>query len=372
MSSPSLNEDVLALIVKEVARQAEASAPAALPGYARPTLEQWRRRSEALRRLALVSQIFRPLAQTELSRFVCVNSRNHLHVVHAPKLDLRLARRVVFWQSSLGSPAASVGLLERCEEMEELLISGGLFSLCSIARPTHQGEFGISSPRAHRSKLTNPLAPSALRKLTLRSAETFAATPETTPPFHLTRLELHTSGNLRPDDWRVLGIAGAGSLQHLRLVYLSIQRDSRDEATTALAIWIPSLVSLYANDQLAQYGLNDVILSNLPSATNLQSLHIPLDYVIRALAALPTTDGATGLVALGVDEPCDEDEVLIDESYLALLNSLGRFPIDGLKTFAYPKAHQTENSVPLYEVVSALGMRGVEVIHGPLPEYGEE
>ncbi|ORY92500.1 hypothetical protein BCR35DRAFT_348889 [Leucosporidium creatinivorum] len=350
MSSPSLNEDVLALIVKEVARQAEASAPAALPGYARPTLEQWRRRSEALRRLALVSQIFRPLAQTELSRFVYINSRNHLYVVHAPRLDLRLARRVVFSQSSLGGPATSVGLLEQCEEMEELLVLGGPFSLCSIARPTHR----------------------ALRKLTLRSAETFAATPETTSRFHLTSLELHTSGNLRPDDWRVLGLAGAATIQHLRLVYLSVQRDSRDEATTALATWIPSLVSLYANDQLAQYGLNDVILSNLPSATNLQSLHIPLDYVIRALAALPTTDGATGLVALGVDEPCDEDEVLIDESYLALLNSLGRFPIDGLKTFAYPKAHQTENSVPLYEVVSALGMRGVEVIHGPLPEYGEE
>lgn len=215
--------------------------------------------------------------------------------------------------------------------------------------------------KAETSKLIH--APPALRKLHLESVQTFGATPQTIPHFHLTSLEL-TSSNLQADDWRVLGVAGAGTLQHLALVHMGIRYTALDEATTALAAWAPSLISLHTRS--SRFDFQGTILPSLPSATSLQYLSIPLDYAIGALVALPATDGSTGLVALGVDICMDRDSP-IDESYLAVLNMIGRFPVDELKIFAYPAVHQQEDSVPLYEVVSALGMRGVEVVHGSLP-----
>jgi hypothetical protein len=179
MSPPSLNEDVLALIVKEVALQAEESAPAAPVRHPRPTKEQWRRRSEALRGLALVSQIFRPLAQAELAHFVYID-KNYLHVAHAPRLDLRMARRVVLAPPMRVDPTAMIGLLEQCEGMEELLVSGGRVSLCSIARPSHQGESVTRFPRSRTRRIADRSA------LPQRFASSLCARPRRTEP-HLRR-----------------------------------------------------------------------------------------------------------------------------------------------------------------------------------------
>lgn len=137
MSPPSLNEDVLALIVKEVARQAVQYVPDPSPAEIN---EQWLLRSKALCGLALVSRALKPLAQAELARFIWVDHRTSPLVVHASHLDLRLTRRIVIDHNPESYPSAKLGLLEQCENMEQLAVNGGPFSLCSIARPSHPGE----------------------------------------------------------------------------------------------------------------------------------------------------------------------------------------------------------------------------------------
>lgn len=137
---PSLNEDVLALIIAEAAREAEATAPPA--EYTRRLDIQFTLRAETLRRLSLVSHLFRQLAQAELGRFVLLYPVQYQIILDAPKLQLSTTRRILIRSHGFGfrDHGQSMEVLERCEGVEEVTLSYTRASLSSLARPTHRSE----------------------------------------------------------------------------------------------------------------------------------------------------------------------------------------------------------------------------------------
>lgn len=186
------------------------------------------------------------------------------------------------------------------------------------------------------------------------------ADPTIEPHFHLETLRLDNVHFEGGEDLRILTAAGKGTLKHLhvdtKLMYWM-------GTEVAMAAWMPSLISFTLVSAL---DISTIITGStcrtipFSLAVNLVTLSITLEHLPGALAALASSTEAKGLSHLIVTVE-GQERTIDDAAYLDLLNRLGRHPIEHLKTFVHPRGHREEDSVPFYEVVSALRMRGVEV-----------
>lgn len=132
---PQLSPDVLALIIQHAANEAERSFEPPHP------LPRWQQRATLLRRLLLVSRVWRALAQAELDRYLAVTQYNCEVVrraLNARGFDNRVKRVLLDRQHrSPHDPRQVDSVLERCETVEELERIGAKWVMFRLKRASN-------------------------------------------------------------------------------------------------------------------------------------------------------------------------------------------------------------------------------------------
>jgi len=128
--TPSLNADVLRLIIREAALEAETC-------FSHSIIDAFYQRSTTLRRFSLVNSQWRSLAQLELESYVVLTNRNQV-LLHGAIVKTGLAKRVRRLVDRRGTGIKDERLfsqiLEKCEGLRELDCANSRFALSSLWR----------------------------------------------------------------------------------------------------------------------------------------------------------------------------------------------------------------------------------------------
>ncbi|GAA5897814.1 uncharacterized protein JCM6883_000829 [Sporobolomyces salmoneus] len=306
MTSITLNADVLRLIIRQTADEAERQ-------NSHSPIDAFYQRASTLRRLCLVNSQWRPLAQLELESFVVLTARNFGLVSRAlnERGIAKRVRRFIDKRGTTRDQRPFDELLEKCGGLRELECNGSRFSLNSLKAMKH----------LHTLSFSNVTLSGDTQKLEL--------------PFRLRSFTLFGSSGLSQNDWRALREAGTKTLEHLEIVGRLSSNPS--PLLDALSAWLPSVRSLIISDVLSPTPL----VPSLHLCRRLERLAVKLSDFPSVLAVVGCSPRHLEIVASS--EILDEWTLIDYQSNV--LYAVGREPLDRLETVKVSRAPGIHDSL---------------------------
>ncbi|GAA5935050.1 uncharacterized protein JCM15063_003136 [Sporobolomyces koalae] len=308
MTSATLNLDIVRLIIRQAACDAETTAT-------NSAVDAFYQRSALLRRLALVHSRWTPLAQLELESFVVLTGRNFTAVSRAleqSKFGNRV-KKLVDRRGVTREPQSLDAILEKCDGLAELDCQNSRLSLGSL--------------RMMRD----------LRNLSFSNVSLGNESQPTVLPFRLRSFSLSGACRLSNAQWTALRETGNSTIENLELVG-RLGGDSARLLDT-LASWLPTIRYL----DISSVELPTPVVPSLHQCRSLERLALKLSDLPAALAVLESSPQHLEVVA----SSDVIDQWTLEDYQTNVLYAIGKEPledIESVKVLRAPGVHDAPRS----------------------------